>query len=710
MKTSQKIWDTISVEKAQNDVLSGVYLSSYLNPFFEPNKIDLKKNNLAFNYTIEEIEEVIKCKDDVMYFAENYCKIKTEDGTYKQAKLRDYQKDILNNFKNNRFNVVLASRQQGKTIMTAIFILHYCFFNNKKNVMMVANKGKTVVEVINKIKEIYRSVPFFLKRGIVSWKERGIEFDNGTRILTENRVKEPSVGFSIDFLYCDEFALIPENFLNTYWENIWPVVSSIENSRAIITSTPKGFNLFYDLVRRAGLPPNDPEKNEFKLSIAYWWQIPGRLDLKVKLNKVALDNYGVTQDEVWNKIRSEGFKKIPGRIKDGKKYPTDSDGFHRFKKDEYDLNKVRNMIIAYKEDYPIRLYQLCTKVTNWKADQIANFKEEAFARQFDLKFSTGSDLLFKNETLEKLNKNKRNFEHISFSELDKILPFKYDDLIWIKDHTILNMSRLKDYSYVVSVDVGDGLGRDYSVINIFKLARYNDDELEIKRKSAESFHDLFKMEQVGVWCNNTANHEEVAYILHGIIFKLLNPENVKVTLEINGGGGRVLDALPKLYKSESDYASYVMCKYKHASSNASKKIGLKIRSDNKPHLARYAKTLVENGDIVLYHNDTIKEMGMFVIKETPSGNTQFTAQTGNDDLVMTILGAAATRENKPYWEALTETEFSKLTPEEKSKLEGGEFLKNTTSVDYSGAINAYSNVKRGMFNLNQARFSKYRKN
>jgi hypothetical protein len=62
----------------------------------------------------EEQEEYIKCALDVHYFTEQYCKVKTEDGSVGQIKLREYQKEILDNFVNSRFNILMASRQVGK--------------------------------------------------------------------------------------------------------------------------------------------------------------------------------------------------------------------------------------------------------------------------------------------------------------------------------------------------------------------------------------------------------------------------------------------------------------------------------------------------------------------------------------------------------------------------------------------------------------------
>jgi hypothetical protein len=64
----------------------------------------------------------VRCKRSVHYFAENYCKIKREDSTIGEIKLRDYQVDMINLFNDNRFSILMASRQTGKCVSMKSFI------------------------------------------------------------------------------------------------------------------------------------------------------------------------------------------------------------------------------------------------------------------------------------------------------------------------------------------------------------------------------------------------------------------------------------------------------------------------------------------------------------------------------------------------------------------------------------------------------------
>ena len=82
------IWSTESLNLAIKGLEEGKKLKA--NPFYE-NNTRLLKGDLVFERTEEEIEEWKKCRDDILYFAEKYCKLMTPEGI-QHIHLRDYQK------------------------------------------------------------------------------------------------------------------------------------------------------------------------------------------------------------------------------------------------------------------------------------------------------------------------------------------------------------------------------------------------------------------------------------------------------------------------------------------------------------------------------------------------------------------------------------------------------------------------------------------
>lgn len=105
------VWSTKSLEKAVDAMKKGLPLK--VNPFIG-NNTKLLKPELVFRRTEEEIDDYIKCMNDVIYFASK-CFIKTPEGL-KPCHLRDYQEDYLRHLQNNRFSIFLACRQAGKSL------------------------------------------------------------------------------------------------------------------------------------------------------------------------------------------------------------------------------------------------------------------------------------------------------------------------------------------------------------------------------------------------------------------------------------------------------------------------------------------------------------------------------------------------------------------------------------------------------------------
>ena len=269
---SSNFWSTARVDKLiYNAEENGIDYKDVDNPFHE-NDPELRKGNILFEYTEWELEEIKKCAEDVVYFANTYCHVMTDEGI-RQILLRDYQIQILNQYQHHRKNVFVSPRQSGKTITSSIFLLWYLLFNFEKNAMIMANIGDTAAELMDKIKVIMKGLPFFLKPGLVVYNVMTMKFDNGCRIMAKTTTKTSSIGYTIHMLYMDEFAHINPNFINQFFKSVYPTISSSQIARVIITSTPNGMNKFWEIYKGAV-----EGENEFNPIRVEWWQVPGRDD------------------------------------------------------------------------------------------------------------------------------------------------------------------------------------------------------------------------------------------------------------------------------------------------------------------------------------------------------------------------------------------------------------------------------------------------
>jgi hypothetical protein len=225
------------------------------------NEIGVRKHGLIFEYTNEEKEIKEKVHNDVMYFAENYIHIKQENETISKLALRDYQKNSLKTMNNNNKIIMNVSRETGLTKLLAIHILHSLM--EGKTILFVGNLYADAIELVNKVKDIYMNLPFFLKEGVKSWNQKQIVFENGGVLKTYTRSRQPALGFAVDEIIIKDFAHIPENIVKVFYNSVYPVFLSTKNSKIIITSTPNGDNLFKELWDKSNLNNKHIDYNGF---------------------------------------------------------------------------------------------------------------------------------------------------------------------------------------------------------------------------------------------------------------------------------------------------------------------------------------------------------------------------------------------------------------------------------------------------------------
>ena len=636
-KERQMIFTTRLVDEATNKINDGIVIKRFQNPWLK-GEVGLRRSGVSFNMSPEEIEEYIKCATDVHYFTEKYCKVKTEDGSIGSIKLRDYQKEILDNFVTSRFNILMASRQVGKTISSAIFMLHTILFNNDKNVMIVANKGDTAVEIVDKIKSIYTLLPFFLKPGIKTWNQKSLTFENGCRIKTSARSKTPAIGFTIDVLYLDEFAHIPSNIIEPYYTAAFPTVSAVQNSKIIITSTPNGMNLFHRLLIDAERPDGDPMKNNYKAMRVYWHQVPGRFVTYLRLNPHKLYEYGVTKEDIFDMIT----QRYPSNITKthmGFNSDLQKDIISIFNNEQCSDEDIKalNFIDSKGMEVPLRAIG---EMTTWKEEAVKDIGgEDAFNQEYGLRFINSSKSLLSEAIIENLLNNKKNYKFEEIYEFDIKLRFSYKELRWVDDPELFIPINRKTDKFVISVDIAEGLGLDYSIINIFKITKKPLELIEIQKNAYKSVTDFIRLEQVGLFRSNLVSVKQLAELLYVLAFDYLNPENVKIVLELNNYGNTLLAELPHVFDGNNDYGSSIFFRYKHRVDSPEERTGLKVGENKNLMVKDYQDYMISRG-FVVNNEETVREITTFVKHTTSSGNTRYAADVGHDDCVMTIVNAS----------------------------------------------------------------------
>lgn len=548
------------------------------------------------------------------------------------------------------------------TVSAAIVLTHYVTFNNDKGVMIVANKASTVIEIVDKIKSIYKLLPYHLKAGVVNWGQRTIVFDNGCRIKTEARTKEPSIGFTIDFLYLDEFAHIPANIITPYYSSVVPTVSSIANSKIIITSTPNGKNLFWSLVAGAEKKKGELGKNPYTAMRVYWYQVPGRLDTKVYFDEELLAQKGLTVDMALSALRCHGHEvyerleaandevRVAWCIKhDSRNVTVDTVSSN--------LQQMREALV--REHHLAELGE----VTNWQEQETALLggSEEAFNQEYNLRFIASAKMLFDAAVDHRISSRKVTFVQKDLPQsVETLANVPLDGLTWHPDFNPMEAKNLKSH-YVISIDLAEGLGGDYSVLNVWRVVPK--DIEQFGPNGIKEIHEAFCLHQVGMWRSNTMSVKAFAEAFYMLAFMVLDPEQVKVILEWNGPGAEFLAQMPQVMEGRNEYGSFVFVRYKHRADADEKKIGLRVNANKNMLVKEYADQIIKD-NLVFGEEGTVAEVTNFVKAQTAGGGVTYKAETGNDDVVMTIVSAASFFATVD-WKNITSMLYDDMGPEER---------------------------------------------
>lgn len=243
------------------------------NPF-------LKSANEEHDYTPEQVLELRKCANDVVYFVKKYCKIQHPVKGEIPFELYPYQENMLRSFAGERLTVVLSARQTGKSQTSAAFLLWFATFHFDKTILIASNKNDNAMEMIFRIRFMYERLPRWLKAGVNDdgWNKHSIGFDNGSRIHSTATSENAGRGMSISLLFLDEFAFVRDTVQQEFWTSMAPTLAT--GGSCIICSTPNGdYNLFAQTWRGANIPSTDTPGqgiNGFAPIEVRWDEPPGR--------------------------------------------------------------------------------------------------------------------------------------------------------------------------------------------------------------------------------------------------------------------------------------------------------------------------------------------------------------------------------------------------------------------------------------------------
>jgi hypothetical protein len=244
----------------------------------------IKKPHRQESYKSQELKEFAECANPVtgpLYFLTHFFYIQHPIRGKMLYAPYDYQVRLIATYHNYRFNINMLPRQMGKTATAAGYLLWYAMFVPDSTILVAAHKYLGAQEIMQRIRYAYEMCPNHIRAGVTSYNKGSIEFENGSRIVSQATTENTGRGMSITLLYCDEFSFVRPTIAQEFWTSISPTLST--GGKAILTSTPNSDEDQFAMIWNAANQCTDEYGNEtdvgrngFKAFRAYWNEHPDR--------------------------------------------------------------------------------------------------------------------------------------------------------------------------------------------------------------------------------------------------------------------------------------------------------------------------------------------------------------------------------------------------------------------------------------------------
>ena len=320
------------------------------------------------------------------------------------------------------------------------------------------------------------------------------------------------------------------------------------------------------------------------------------------------------------------------------------------------LNTFHSLWIAALEGknsyFPMRVdwWQAPGRDEEWKKITIANLaSEEDFNQNYGLQFFSADHLLLDSYDMKKIYEIKQAYvpmhldamtvEDVNYSKYLTVHPRFYER------HMASGKSDFKDMEdyFIFTIDTADGVGRDYSVCNIYKIAPLPLEFLLKHRTSIHTEYEIMGVIQVATFRSNSINTDKFADIVQSMLFRLFNHERVRIVLELNHKGFVIKDRLEK----HGEYWPGLLIHSKHTINAKFWSPGIILNSGQKKieYCERF-KYLLSIDRIVPNEINTVQEIGSF----GKVSNGTYRSQTGNDDLAVSSVNLSAFFESPQFYE------------------------------------------------------------
>lgn len=262
----------------------------------------IKQAYAKLSITDVQLEELMSCMhetDGPMYFMENFMKIQHPMKGGLSFEPYDFQRELVRTYHEYRNSISLISRQMGKSTVAAGYLLWYAMFVPDSTILVASNKHENAMEIMQKIRYAYESLPDHIRAGSLTYNKKSLEFDNNSRIISQATTENTGRGMAISLVYLDEFAFVEPRMARDFWTSLSPTLST--GGKCMITSTPNTDEDQFAEIWTLSQQTIDEYGNETELGVnsfkgfsAIWDEHPERDEewAKIEFNKIGEERFG----------------------------------------------------------------------------------------------------------------------------------------------------------------------------------------------------------------------------------------------------------------------------------------------------------------------------------------------------------------------------------------------------------------------------------
>jgi len=442
---------------------------------------------MAYKLSKEEMtREIIKCGKEPAYFLDNYAKIVHQERGLIPFKTFKFQKDLLNDFHDHRFNIILKSRQMGISTIVSGYIAWMLLFHKEKNVLVMATKLNTAIEIVEKVKDIIESIPKWLKLTEISVNNKTkLELDNGSKIQGVPTSKDAGRSQALSLLVIDEAAHVEE--MEELWTGLLPTLST--GGRCIALSTPNGVgNWFHKsyVDSESGANNFKPSKLPWTLHPEYTQEWFDNMTRNMSKRQIAQEfecNFNASGETV---VLAEDINKIKLNIGEPKRRTWIDRNYHIWKEYENDGSYLLSADVARGDgrDYSV-FHVLNIKTMEQVAEYQGKIDIDSFSR---LLFDVGRE--YGNCMIVVENNN------IGYAVLTKLVDMAYPNIFYSTKSTHEYVDGLNYNQYSSNTVPGFSTSMKTRPLIVAKLDEYiRNKAIKINSKRTANELDTF------VWIN-----------------------------------------------------------------------------------------------------------------------------------------------------------------------------------------------------------------